>query len=74
MLKHKRRRIQMCDVEYAHEQILATANTQDIGLETSRETGRETGSDPGTGANVQVSATRDSNTPAAGLASATTPI
>jgi hypothetical protein len=24
MLKHKRRRIRMCDVEYAHEQILAT--------------------------------------------------
>ena len=74
MLKHKRRRIQMCDVEYAHEQILATANTLDVGLEPSRETGRETGSEPGTGANVQVSATRDSNAPAAGLASATTPI
>jgi hypothetical protein len=27
MLKHKRRRIRMCDVEYAHEQILATNAT-----------------------------------------------
>jgi hypothetical protein len=31
MLKHKRRRIRMCDVEYAHEQILATTATTPAG-------------------------------------------
>jgi hypothetical protein len=34
MLKHKRRRIQLCDVQYAHEQILATSGAHSAGLAT----------------------------------------
>jgi hypothetical protein len=33
MLKHNRRRIQMCDVEYAHGQILATMANMTVGIQ-----------------------------------------
>jgi hypothetical protein len=62
MLKHKRRRIQMCDVEYAHEQILATNGTQGVSAKA------------GASSNVQYQSKRDSGTPSVGLGSATTPI
>ena len=74
MLKHRRRRIQMCDVEYAHAQILATTGPQDVGIAAGLEAGPVADLAPGAGANVQVSSMRDSNAGAAGLASATTPI
>ena len=62
MLKHKRRRIQMSDVEYAHAQILATNGPQ------------EKTTPPGPSSSMQVQSTRDSDAPSAALASATTPI
>ena len=62
MLKHKRRRIQMSDVEYAHAQILATNGPQ------------ENTTAPEISSTMQVQSTRDSDAPSAALAAATTPI
>ena len=54
MLKHKRRRIQMGDVVYAHEQILATNGPQ----AAPQPTGAERGAEPGGAADGQVSSKR----------------
>ncbi len=62
MLKHKRRRIQMSDVDYAHAQILATNGPQEKPVP------------PEPSSSTQVQSKRDSEAPSAGMASATTPI
>lgn len=75
MLKHKRRRIEMGDVAYAHEQILATNGPQAAGRQQSGpEQGAELGAELGAPVDVQVSTKRDSGAGAGGLAPATRPI
>ncbi len=78
MLKHKRRRILMGDVEYAHEQILATTAAPEISpgpdRKSEQQSGQQSGIEPSTNASILVLSTRDSGAPASGMASATTPI
>ena len=62
MLKHKRRRIQQRDVEYAHEQILATNGVQAANVEM------------GAGFSVPFEPVRESGTQTVVLTSATTSI